>query len=139
MKTIVIMEDDIALAAEWQLHLEQAGYIVVQTNGASECLEYLSDNHADLVIADVYVQRDGVFVGDGGIKLIGLLRATGGKMAQPALPVICVSGVGGGTKHLPPVLELAKSMGANAVFQKPVAFSDLIKCIEALLPATDHR
>lgn len=133
MPTIVIMEDDLPLAAEWQLNLESAGHTVVQTYGADECLEYLSKNHADLVIADIYIQRDGVYIGDGGIKLIGLLRATGGKSAQPTLPVICVTGIGRGTKHMPPVLELAKSMGANAVFQKPVAIPELMDCIEILL------
>ena len=132
MPTIVIMEDDAALAADWQIGLERAGHTVVQTRSASECLDWLRSNDADLLIADIYVQRDGALVPDGGIKLIGLLRAAGGPMERALLPIIAVTGIGRDGSTTPPVLELAQSLGANAIFRKPVAIPDLMNAIDTL-------
>lgn len=135
MPTILIMEDDLPLAAEWQTKLERAGHTVIQTRSATECLEWLEQNTADLLIADIYVQRDGALVPDGGIKLIGLLRAAGGRTERATLPIIAVTGVGRDSGTIPPVLELAQSLGANVTLRKPVAIAELLHTIDTLVTA----
>lgn len=133
MATIVIMEDDQPLSAEWQSHLEDAGYEVVQTRSATECLQWIDRNAVDVLITDIYVQRDGALVPDGGIKLIGLLRAAGGATERATLPIIAVTGMGRAFDIVPPVLELARSLGANLTFQKPVAIPELLHAVDTLL------
>ena len=135
MPTILIMEDDLPLAAEWQFRLEETGHTVIQTRNATECLQWLDQNSADLLLADIYVQRDGALVPDGGIKLIGLLRAAGGRTERATLPIIAVTGMGRDGGTVPPVLELAQSLGADVVFRKPVAIADLLHTIDTLVTA----
>ncbi|WP_316014030.1 response regulator [Roseobacter sp. HKCCA0434] len=128
---MMIMEDDLALAAEWQIAFEEAGMRVVQTHNASDCLDWLARNEAHTVIADIYIRRDGALISDGGVKLVGMLRSAGTRAERPDLPIVAITGASGGRGA--PVLELASAMGADLVLRKPVPIPDLIAKVEGLM------
>lgn len=126
MRTILILEDDKALSVSWQDGFEQAGDRVLTANSATRALELLEENHVDLLISDIFIHHDGALTSDGGVKLIGLLRAAGARTERPELPVLAITGQPQDSKFVPPVLDLAKSLGADLCLEKPIEVADLV-------------
>lgn len=60
-KTILIIDDDLALQTVLEIALREAGYQVVMANDGQEGIEKLATLHPDLVISDIMMpQMDGV-------------------------------------------------------------------------------
>lgn len=60
-KTILIIDDDLALQTVLEIALREAGYQVVMANDGQEGIEKLTTLHPDLVISDIMMpQMDGV-------------------------------------------------------------------------------
>jgi two-component system OmpR family response regulator len=60
-KTILIMDDDLALQTVLEIALREAGYEVVLANDGQEGIEKLKARNPDLVISDIMMpQMDGV-------------------------------------------------------------------------------
>ncbi len=133
MTTILILEDDQPLAAEWQIALEEEGYEVEHCRDATSALAYLEKNDASLVIADIFIYRDGVLSSDGGVKLVGLLRAAGARTERPELPIISITGQPQNGRFVPPVLDLTTSLGADLALEKPVPIKDLLGHVRRLI------
>ena len=60
-KTILVMDDDLALQTVLEIALREAGYEVVLANDGQEGIEKLTTLNPDLVISDIMMpQMDGV-------------------------------------------------------------------------------
>jgi two-component system OmpR family response regulator len=60
-KTILVMDDDLALQTVLEIALREAGYHVVLANDGQEGIEKLTTLNPDLVISDIMMpQMDGV-------------------------------------------------------------------------------
>ncbi|QPH53868.1 response regulator [Pontivivens ytuae] len=139
MTTILILEDDQPLAAEWQIALEGEGYTVVHCRDATSALDYLEGHDADLVIADIFIYREGTLTSDGGVKLVGLLRAAGARTERPDLPIISITGQPQDGRFVPPVLDLTTSLGADLALEKPVPIPDLLGHVRSLIGSRDAQ
>lgn len=135
MTRIVILEDDEDFGHLMKEGLEQEGFEVSLFGRASHALTFLTEEKVDLVITDVFVEADGELIPDGGITLIGGIRATSRytkKSLNRDVPIIAITGRGGllGKEF---GLANAAGIGANAGLQKPFAQPELIDLINKLL------
>ncbi|MEL7469583.1 MAG: response regulator [Pseudomonadota bacterium] len=141
MADILVLEDDPETAFDLRTLLEDHGHDVRWLRGASAALASLEETPADLVIADIYIYRDGRVTQDGGISLIAAMRMSRGYNGTPRLdeiPVIAISGAGKhpGNKH---ILDVAMSVGAKHSLPKPVDHKALLSLTADLLPIGQDR
>jgi len=129
MATILICEDDIALASYWRHLLEAEDHIVYCCETVVKALELLKKISPDLVITDMMIKENGKFVAKGGITLVNQLR----QKTQPFIPVLCVSGYRPNSYNLITALELAKSIGVNMALYKPIPPKQLLDAVTSLL------
>ena len=129
MTTILICEDDIALASYWRHLLEAEDHIVYCCETAVKALELLKTTSPDLVITDMMIKENGKFVAKGGITLVNKLR----QKTQPSIPVICVSGYRPNRYNVIPALELVKTMGVDMALYKPISPKKLLNAVTSLL------
>lgn len=60
-KTILVIDDDLAMQTVLEIALREAGYKVILANDGQEGVEKLTRLHPDLVISDIMMpQQDGV-------------------------------------------------------------------------------
>ncbi len=135
MTHILILEDDIDFGTLMTEGLENAGYKVSLFDRASKALAFMSKEKVDLVISDVFVENNGELIPDGGITLIGGIRAVSQYSSSPNdrnVPIIAMTGRGGllGKEF---GLANAAGIGADAGLQKPFAQPELLEVIERLL------
>ncbi len=142
MTRILVLEDDIDFGTLIKEGLEGEGFDVVLFDRASKALTYLADETVDLVITDVFVEADGALIPDGGVTLIGGIRAAS-RYSNAArnrdVPIIAMTGRGGllGKEF---GLANAAGIGANAGLQKPFAQPELLSTIRRLLkPSSAER
>ncbi|OWU75777.1 hypothetical protein ATO3_06175 [Marinibacterium profundimaris] len=131
----MILEDDMDFAEMLKMDLVHHGYEVDVTDSGNEAFELLSQQDYDLLIADIYIWKDGQVARDGGLLLTGRLqniRVSNEKDRRGSLPIIVISGAARrpGQHH---ILDVAKSLGADAVLAKPFAPEDLHNMIDRLL------
>jgi len=100
---ILIVDDDAQVRSFLTNLLEVEGYHVVQACNGKEAQACWLDTSFDLMITDL------VMPVQEGLETIHAIR-----QRWPHFPVIAISGAFGGT-----YLELAKRLGADAVFHKP--------------------
>lgn len=79
---LLIVDDDLALAAMLALHFEDCGFEVSQAHNCREARALISKHTFDLALVD-YQLPDGT-----GLELLGILRKT-----TPHLKIIIMSGV----------------------------------------------
>ncbi|MEY1554997.1 response regulator transcription factor [Yoonia sp. R2331] len=135
MTHILILEDDTDFGTLMAEGLEDQGYEVTLFDRASKALAFLEKARIDLVITDVFVEAEGQLIPDGGVTLIGGIRAASrySKAAQNRdVPIIAITGRGGllGKEF---GLANAAGIGANAGLQKPFAQPELLDTIKRLL------
>lgn len=126
MKTVLIMEDNVSLALDWQDALERNGYKVQLTYSGEEAIEALNNSLYDIVITDLFTNTE-----KGGLSLIGKLCAMGRK----APPVIAVTGApdpGGGELQSSFFLQQAARLGAQQTLLKPFPAAELVLAADAL-------
>lgn len=131
MARILLMEDDLDQGEMLAELLNGAGHIVFHFMDGHSSLEFLGRNKVDIILTDVLVKQDGHHIADGGIKLISTLRQI--RRVKPnQLPIVAMSGglaIPGGTSPL----QLARDVGADALFEKPVPIDELLLTINELL------
>lgn len=132
-KRILIVEDHYALAWEWKEVLEEQGEFEVDLAlTAPEALPYLDRYRYDAFLLDLYHEVDGVFYGDGGLKLISSINKQYGPLATDKL-VITVTGF-----HKAPsefdAGSIVRSMGVRHFLRKPIDIDDIIDLINKELP-----
>jgi CheY-like chemotaxis protein len=120
MPGILIVEDDKELREMLKISLMRHKYTVLEAGDGKEAITHFKPSITDIVITDL------IMPDEDGLKVIMRLREI-----KPSLKIIAISG--GGKAGPGSYLNLAKALGANAVFSKPFSINDLISSIELLL------
>jgi DNA-binding response OmpR family regulator len=114
---VLIVDDDVPLARALGRVLRGAGAEVTLATSATEGLRQLDEHRPDALVTDFQLAD-----GDG----LALLRRA--SRMQPAVPTAMVTALTD-----PSLVELATSMGACTVLQKPFAPSRLVAVLSHLL------
>lgn len=118
MARILVVDDEPELRRYLRMLLEEAGYEVVESQDGKEALKTAcSLVGIDLLITDLVMPRN------EGIELIQQLREL-----MEHLKVIAISGMGHGQ-----YLQMARLLGADAVFAKPFDAEELLAVVRTLL------
>ncbi len=132
MSCILILEDDIALAREWQLHLRQSGHDALHATRASEALALLQLYPVELCILDFFIeplnQQDAP---DGSIRFAGALRMRP-ELARKRLALLGVSGHINIPYGVDPESQLG-ALGVREFMAKPFPPQALLERVEAML------
>ena len=131
MAKILVVDDEVEVAAAIRRVLERAGYAVTLANNATEGLEAVAQQPPDVVITDIIMPKV------HGVELIKTLRER-----YPRIRIIAISGGGsfGPLAYKPEAisthayLAAAREAGAQEVLTKPFDLTDLIAAVRRLLP-----
>jgi DNA-binding response OmpR family regulator len=123
----MIIDDDPVLRLVAGEALRQAGFSVREAEDGAVALRELRDHPVDLAIVDMLMPNK------EGIETIRELKAM-----WPKARVIAISGGGRGldTGYL---LSMARSLGADAVFEKPIRPSGFVDIVRGVLEAGPGR
>ena len=131
MPSILVVDDEIEVAAAIRRVLERAGYLVTLANNATEALHAVAQQLPDIVITDIIMPKV------HGVELIKTLRDR-----HPRIRIIAISGGGsvGPLGYKPEAistnayLAAAREAGAQEILTKPFDLTDLIAAVRRLLP-----
>jgi DNA-binding response OmpR family regulator len=116
-QTLLIVEDDESTAEFLADNLIADGFRVAVASGAAEGIRQIEVRHPALVLLDLALD-DG-----SGLMLLDRVRAADGLTSRidPELPVIVVSGRGGGADRI-----RSFARGADDHVSKPVVYGELL-------------
>ena len=117
---ILVIDDDPDVRTTIQWILEAEGFVVSLAANGQEGLDLLKREPADVVLTDIFMPEK------EGIETIAELRR-----AFPQLPIFVVSG-GGSARHADYAL-VARELGAQQVFRKPLDPQILIDALHEAL------
>jgi CheY-like chemotaxis protein len=120
MAGVLIVEDDKELREMIALSLTRRKFTVLEAVNGKEAIMRFKPSITDLVVTDLIMPEE------DGLKVIMKLRGL-----KPSLKVIAISG--GGKAGPGSYLNLAKALGADAIYSKPFSINDLVRRIEELL------
>jgi len=120
MPGILIVEDDVELREMLNVSLVRRNFSVFEASNGKEAILHFKPSITDVVVTDIIMPEE------DGLKVIMKLREL-----KPSIKIIAISG--GGKAGPGSYLNLAKALGANAIFSKPFPINDLITKIEELL------
>jgi DNA-binding response OmpR family regulator len=120
MPGILLVEDDKELREMLRLTLMRRKYTVFEAGDGKEAILHFKPSITDLVVTDLIMPEE------DGLKVIIKLREI-----KPSIKIIAISG--GGKVGPGSYLNLAKALGADAIFSKPFSTRDLIAKIEELV------
>lgn len=141
MPTILLMEDDHDQAQLLGQILFEAGYEVISCGTGNDALARIEKGGIDLLLTDIFVSSGGRLRPDGGILLIGRLRAARSLPVNrrwALIPIIAITGMGRPETRAH-ILASAHAVGADAVFTKPVDTGELTGTIARLLAEAPLR
>jgi DNA-binding response OmpR family regulator len=119
-KTVLIVDDDQALAEVYRARLEIEGYDVVLKYDGEEALRWLASESADLIIMDCLMPKFGG---------LGVLEALKKEMPKLKTPIIMVSGL-----DRPEYKQKARELGAvNYLVKSTVSISEMVDEVAAAL------
>ena len=120
MGRILLIDDNVQILNMLRQILEPEGYEVVDAINGNEGIRLYREKPTDLIITDLIMpEKD-------GIETIMELRRD-----FPDVKIIAISG--GGRSHPGPYLKIAKEVGAQYTFAKPVKREELLNAVRALL------
>jgi CheY-like chemotaxis protein len=122
MRTILVIDDNIAVLSTLIYLLEEEGYRVVSAENGDAGARIYRSHHPDLVIADIIMPER------GGISTIREI-----KRLCPDAKIIAISG-GARIGNADP-LEAAREVGANKALAKPLDPDDFLDVVNSLLAA----
>jgi len=120
MVRILVVDDDKEVRGMLRQMLERAGYEVVDAPDGNVALKLYREQPTDLVITDL------IMPDKEGIETIMELRRD-----FPDVKIIAISG--GGRVGPRDYLRMAKMLGAQRIFTKPLDRLELLNAIEELL------
>jgi DNA-binding response OmpR family regulator len=120
MSVILIIEDDKELREMIKTALIRKDHVVLEAENGKEALIHFKPSVTDLVITDL------IMPDEDGLKVIMKIREM-----KKGIKLIAISG--GGKAGPGSYLNLAKALGADAIYPKPFSINDLISKIENLL------
>lgn len=122
MPGVLIVEDEKDLREMLKTSLIRRKYTVVEAENGKDAITHFKPLIIDIVVTDL------IMPDEDGLKVIIKL-----KEMKPNLKIIAISG--GGKAGPGNYLNVAKALGADAVFSKPFSINDLILKIGELLEA----
>lgn len=120
MTGVLIVEDDNELREMIRISLMRRKFTVMEAANGKEAIMHFKPSITDVVVTDLIMPEE------DGLRVIMKLREL-----KPSLRVIAISG--GGKAGPGSYLNLAKALGADAIYSKPFSINDLIDKIEELL------
>jgi CheY-like chemotaxis protein len=120
MPGVLIVEDEKELREMLKISLLRHKYTVLEAIDGKDAITHFKPSITDLVITDIIMPEE------DGLKVIIKF-----KELKPSIKIIAISG--GGKAGPGSYLNLAKALGADAVYSKPFLINDLITRIEELL------
>lgn len=120
MPGILIVDDEKDLREMLKISLLRRKYTVYEAENGKDAINHFKPSITDLVITDL------IMPDEDGLKVIIKLREL-----KPSVKIIAISG--GGKAGPGSYLNLAKALGADAIYSKPFSINELIAKIEELL------
>lgn len=117
---ILIIEDDRDIREMLKTALLKKDFNVLEAENGRDALIHFKPSVTDLVITDLIMPEE------DGLKVIMKMKAM-----KQSLKIIAISG--GGKAAPGNYLNMAKALGADAVFSKPFSINEIIIKIETLL------
>jgi CheY-like chemotaxis protein len=125
MARILIVDDDPAVRSTLRKIFRNEPYEILEACNGIEALQSCRQNPVDVMITDV------VMPDKEGIETIIELRRD-----FENIKIIAISG--GGKRRVDIYLSMAKSLGADYVFNKPVPIGDLLDAVRKLMDQTNN-
>ena len=125
MPGVLIVEDDKELREMLKMSLLRRNFTVLEAENGKEAITHFKPSLTDLVVTDLIMPEE------DGLKVIIKLREL-----KPSIKIIAISG--GGKVGPGSYLNLAKALGADAIYSKPFSINDLTTKIEQLLDNEQH-
>lgn len=120
MSGVLIVEDDKELREMLKLSLKRRSFTVMEAENGQDAIAHFKPSLTDLVVTDIIMPEE------DGLKVVIKLREL-----KPSIKIIAISG--GGKVGPGSYLNLAKALGADAIYPKPFSINELIAKIELLL------
>jgi DNA-binding response OmpR family regulator len=120
MPGILIVEDEKDLREMLKISLTRHKFNVCEAQNGKEAILHFKPSITDLVVTDL------IMPDEDGLKVIIKL-----KELKPSIKIIAISG--GGKAGPGSYLNLAKALGADAIYSKPFSINELIAKINELL------
>jgi DNA-binding response OmpR family regulator len=120
MPGVLIVEYDKELREMLKLSLLRRNFTVLEAENGKAAITHFKPLITDLVITDLIMPEE------DGLKVVIKLREL-----KPSIKIIAISG--GGKVGPGSYLNLAKALGADAIYSKPFSINDLLAKIEQLL------
>ena len=125
MPGVLIVEDDKELREMLKMSLLRRHFTVLEAENGKEAITHFKPALTDLVVTDLIMPEE------DGLKVVIKLREL-----KPSIKIIAISG--GGKVGPGSYLNLAKALGADAIYSKPFSINDLTTKIEQLLDNEQH-
>ena len=122
MNKILLVDDDEVFNESLKEYLEYKGFTVLSAFNGKQGLEMITTEKPDLVITDIVMPEV------EGIELLTSV-VIDSLVQRPKIVVISGGGRIGSSNYL----SIAREIGADAVFEKPLDFNLLVKEINDLL------
>jgi CheY-like chemotaxis protein len=120
MPGVLIVEDDKELREMLKMMLLRRNFTVLEAENGKTAIAHFKPLLTDVVVTDLIMPEE------DGLKVVIKLREL-----KPSIKIIAISG--GGKVGPGSYLNLAKALGADAVYSKPFSLNDLVAKIEQLL------
>jgi CheY-like chemotaxis protein len=120
MPGVLVVEDDKELREMLKLSLLRRNFTVLEAENGKAAITHFKPLITDLIVTDLIMPEE------DGLKVVIKLREL-----KPSIKIIAISG--GGKVGPGSYLNLAKALGADAIYSKPFSINDLIAKIEQLL------
>jgi CheY-like chemotaxis protein len=121
MPGVLIVEDEKDLREMIKVSLVRKKYTVIEAENGREAIMHFKPLITDLIVTDL------IMPDEDGLKVIIKL-----KELKPSIKIIAISG--GGKVGPGSYLNLAKALGADAIFSKPFSINELLAKIGELIP-----
>ena len=125
MSGVLIVEDDKELREMLKMSLLRRSFTVFEAENGKDAITHFKPTITDLVVTDLIMPEE------DGLKVVIKLREL-----KPSIKIIAISG--GGKVGPGSYLNLAKALGADAIYSKPFSINDLTLKIEQLLDNEQH-
>lgn len=127
MRSILLVDDDLAALASVQMILERAGYAVATADSGEKALAWLDTNAPDLIVLDV------VMPGLSGLEVCRRIR-NGQDGYRSLTPIIMLT-----TKNAVRDLVDGDAAGCDLYLTKPILGARLLKAVDLLLSGDIRR
>ena len=120
MKSVLIVDDEPGMREMVKQLLLNEGYHVLEASNGKHAMEFLKNESPELVITDIIMEEM------DGVEIILEIREN-----YPDIKIIAMSG--GSKISSEDYLESTSDLGADRIFNKPFALSDMLNAIKELI------